>query len=148
VAAPIHSINQQVAARLGSDARNAGTRVLTVDTTVRSLVLSGGGWRLWGAATQVYYTTRACDESGVLLAGEVAPGTTDLAAAAAGSAAAAAAWDPAATVTALRAPTDTTLFAELAVQTQRFCRLYVRVAASTAAPVLEGPFVDPRPTET
>jgi hypothetical protein len=135
------SLDSQLAARFGSALRSVGTRLLTVDTTVRSIVLTGGGWRLFGSATQVYIAVRiATNASGNLATGETAPTTTTLAAAAAGSPAAGAAWDSAQTVTDLRVPTDISKYVEIPVKGQAFVVLYVRVASGTATPVLEGPF--------
>lgn len=136
------SVRAQVAARLASAVRGAGTRVLTVDTTVRSFALGPGGWRLWGHATQVYYAVRVADGNGALKTGETAPSTSELAAAAAGTPAAGSAWDPAQAVTALRLPTDTTDWRDIAVKGSAQVLLYVRVAAGSAGPVLEGPFED------
>jgi hypothetical protein len=132
----------QVAARLASAIRGAGTRVLTVDTTVRAIALGPGGWRLYGHATQVYYAIRTADGAGAIKAGETAPSAAELAAAAAGTATGSNAWDATQVVTALRAPTDPAAYAEIAVKGGAQVLLYVRVAAATAAPVLEGPFED------
>lgn len=138
------SIDTQIAAHLGSALRNVGTRLLTIDTTVRSIVLTGGGWRLWGSATQVYASVRnASDSSGTLPTGETAPTTTTLAAAAAGSPGAGLAWDNAQAVTDLRVPTDIGKFVEISVKGSAFVVLYVRVASATANCTLEGPFESP-----
>jgi hypothetical protein len=138
----------KLAARFASGPRRAQAHVLTVDTTVRKVTLGPGGWQLYGASTQVYYATRQADATGALLGSDTAPTTSTLAAGGAGSPGTGNAWGggiagaeaESSTLGALRAPTDTTQFVEIAVRGGTFVNLYVRVAASTAAPVLQGPF--------
>lgn len=51
---------------MSSALRNAKAYTLTVDATLRSLVLPAGTWRLYGSTTQVYGTTRLCDSDGTV----------------------------------------------------------------------------------
>ncbi len=145
----------QLAAQLGADASAARSHVLTVDNTVRRVTLSTGGWRLYGASTQVYYATRAASAAGVIDASLAAPATTDLRASVAGTPTTGNAWDVGVAGVQDTAsngclmggaplPTDTTQWVNLGVGAGAYLNLYVRVASGSAAPVLVGPF--PRPT--
>ena len=84
-----HASNEsQTAARFASAVRGASRRTLSADTTVRAVVLSPGGWRLYGNTTQVYYCTRkgaSASDPTSLASGEIAPTTGYLAAPSAGS---------------------------------------------------------------
>lgn len=125
-----------LAARLGSYARTAVSRTLTIDNTTRSKVLVGGGYRLYGSATQVYYAIRhATDAAGTLMGSEAAPSSlgASVAGAAAGS------LDSTATDGGVPLPTSTSDWVEIAVPTGGFHVLYARAASSTTA-VLVGPF--------
>lgn len=134
------SLSSQIAARLPSAVRSASRRTLTVDETVRSVVLSPGGWRLYDSATPVFYATRtATDSAGTLASGETAPSEAFLSAASAGSPGDGLAWPAAGTVTALEAPTMLDDHRELAVKGGAFAVLYLRAASATTID-LEGPF--------
>jgi hypothetical protein len=142
------SFNQAIAARLGSGLRGARARTLTVDNTIRRLTLPGGSWRVYGAATQVYVTTRAAvDAAGTLATGDAHP-----AALGPGTAAGAAGflWGTGGLVekdaTSTEAfgdvplPTDPTDWIEIAIAPGEFANVYMKVASGTAAPVLVGPY--------
>ena len=136
------NIPSQLAARLASAVWGAGVRKLTIDTTVRKLTLTPGGWRLYGSATQVYYAVRrATDASGSTLdTGEVAPTTSQLAAPGTTAPAAGALHNPADIVTCIDLTTDISEWHEISVAPGKWLNLYCRVAAGTANPHLEGPF--------
>lgn len=136
------SAESQAAARLASSIRAANRRRLTVDNTVRAIVLEGGGWRLYGSTTQAYYCVRnAADSAGTLVSGETAPSTSYLAAPSAGSPGAALAWPASGTdATALAAPVLADDYREIAVRGGQFVVLYVRVATGSTTLDLEGPF--------
>lgn len=138
------SLDTQVAARLASAVRNVNRRRLTVDTTVRAIVLGPGGWRLYGSSTATFFTTRtATDASGTLASGEAAPTTAYLAAPVAGSPGAGLAWPAAGTPTAPQLPSFSEDFREIAVRGGKFAVLYLRCPTGTATPDLEGPFESP-----
>lgn len=136
------SPDSQSAARLASAVRSATRRLLTVDATVRAIVLTAGGWRLYESATQVYYTVRvATDSAGTLESGETAPSTAFLAAPSAGSPDAALAFPASGTApTGLAAATLPGDYREIAVRGSAFVVLYVRVASGSTTIALEGPF--------
>ncbi len=141
MAAPTHSTDTQVAARLASGIRNAVRKRLTLDTTVRAIVLSGGGYRLYGCATASWYAVRAAtDSAGTLATGEVAPTTSELAAPSAGSPGTGLAWPASGTdATALQLPLSSEDYREISVKGSTYVVLYVRSTASVTAD-LEGPF--------
>lgn len=127
-------------ARLPTNLRSAGDRVLTVDTSVRHWTLTAGGWRVYGSETQVFVMTRfASDAAGTLSTGEEAPTTGQLSAAAAGSPGAGEAWDDGETVTGIPLPLETDQYEEIAVATGGHLNLYVRAASGTTVRLL-GPF--------
>lgn len=137
------------AARLGAHGRKTHRYILTIDNTLRSVVLPSGGWRLFGHATQVYFALRyADDEDGTLATGEVAPTLAQLTAAVAGGADSGklfldgkldSAVDGGCVVGSRALGTDTTKFDDIAVPNGRWVVLYA-ACATTAAPALEGPF--------
>lgn len=134
------SVTSAVAARLASNVRKAQRRLLTIDTSVRAIVLGPGGWRLHGTSTASWYATRdATDSAGALVTGETAPSTSELAAAAAGSPVAPLAWPADGTPTGLQLPTSDQDWREIAVRGGNYVVLYVRSASATSA-ALEGPF--------
>lgn len=128
-------------ARLPTDWRSAVDRKLTVDSTVRRITLTPGGWRLYGHATQVYFETRYASASdGTLRSGEVAPSTGDLAAPSTGSPGAGLAFPASGTSpTGHALPTDTTVYEEIAVPSGQYLNLYL-CCGTTANPILTGPF--------
>ncbi len=132
-----------LAARFASSIRKANRRRLTLDTTVRAIVLSPGGWRLYGCVTASWYATRdASDSAGTLVTGETAPSTSELAAPSAGSPTSGLAWPASGTdATALQLPLSSEDYREIAVRGGRYVVLYVRSTASANAD-LEGPFED------
>lgn len=130
-----------LAARLGSGPRSAVSKKLTVDATVRRVTLKGGGWRLYGNATQAYYATRnATDAAGTLATGESAP--SSLAASTAGSPGAGLAYDTGngSVDGAIPLPTDATQFVEIAVAPSAFVNLYVSAGGAINL-ILVGPFL-------
>lgn len=136
-------------ARLASGPRTVLSRALTVDTTVRRVTLGPGGWRLRGASTQVYMAVRvALTAAGALESGEAAPSSAALSASAAGTPGAGLAWAAGdadkeasgSTFGGQLLPTDPAEWIEIAVPQGGFLNVYLRVAAGTANPVLEGPF--------
>ncbi len=138
------------AARLGALGRKAKRYILTIDNTLRTVVLPAGGWKLFGDSTQVYYAVRyATSATGATLAdGETAPTLAQLTNAVAGGADAGKLFldgtlhgtpDGGCVVGSRRLGTDTTKFDDIAVPLGRFAVLYA-TCATTAAPVLEGPF--------
>lgn len=137
------SIDAAVAARLASSVRSATRRRLTLDTSVRSIVLGPGGWRLYGVATASWYATRdAADSAGTLATGESAPTTSDLAAPSAGSPGAGLAWPASGTSpTGLQLPLSSEDYREIAVRGGKYVVLYVRSTSGVTAD-LEGPFED------
>lgn len=138
------SLSLQVAGVFASAVRNANERLLTIDTTVRSLLLTPGAYRLYGSATQIYYALRLCDSGGTLASGESAPTTTTLAAPAAGSPAAGSLWDNAQTRTDPAVPTDISKFVVIPVRPGTNVLLYLRVAAASTTTRLVGPFEAPQ----
>ena len=132
-------------ARLATTLRQAGTRTLTLDNTVRGIALGPGGWHVHGSTTQGWIATRyATDDPadggpGTLKTGEVAPTTGELAASAAGSAGTADAWDDAQTVTGVPLPATAAEYIEIGVPAGQFVNLYLRTATSTTV-LLVGPF--------
>lgn len=132
-----------IAARLASSVRKALRRKLTLDTTVRAIVLGPGGWRLYGCTTASWFATRdASDSAGTLVTGEEAPTTSELAASSAGSAGTGLAWPASDTAaTALQLPISTEDYREIAVRGGRYVVLYVR-STTTVNADLEGPFED------
>jgi hypothetical protein len=148
-AAETASAQAQLEARLGSALRRTLSHALTVDDTVRRVTLGPGGWRLYGASTQVYALIRAATPAGAIADGEdAAPGTADLAASVAGSPGDGLAWGggiagaeaSSSTLGGIPLPTDSEQYIEIAVKGGRYVNLYLRVASGTAAPVLVGPF--------
>lgn len=145
-------ISAALPARLATRPRSANSRVLTVDTGTRVITLGQGGWRLFGSATQVFYATRDANADGTLVAGEVLPIDATMIASLPGTPSAGKAYGNgfagtstdaeagASAVGAMLLPTDPTDWREISVAPGSFLNLYLRVAASTAAPVLLGPF--------
>lgn len=132
-----------LAARFASSIRKAVRKRLTIDTTVRQIVLAPGGYRLYGCATASWYATRdASDSAGTLATGETAPSTSELAAPSAGSAGTGLAWPSSGTdATGLQLPLSSEDYREISVRGGRYVVLYVRSTASVNAD-LEGPFED------
>jgi hypothetical protein len=121
--------------------RNCVTRLLTVDGTVRSIVLSPGRYLLFGDATQIvrFAVRRATDSLGTLDTGEVAPAS--LPAPTAGTPAAGAAFDNAgATTGSAEIQPDATAYRHIDVpeQSKYFLVLYLSATAA-ATPKLLGP---------
>ena len=140
-------------ARLAGDMRHTKRYALTVDTTVRMVTLYGGGWRLYAAAASVFYATRqASDPAGTLMTGEAAaPAAADLVASTAGTPSPATAAYAQGNLKggvevggsvrgSCALGTDLTQYEEIAVPANGYMNLYVRVAAGTASPILQGPF--------
>lgn len=146
---PFHDQASVLASSIGSP-RNGVSRLLTVDTTVRSVVLSGGAlypcaWRLYGSTTQVYWTTRSADDATGTLSEDVLAPTTDgsggtllLGASSAGSPGAGEA--DGSTEGGLYLPTDDTQCVTIPVAPGRHAVLYVRCASGSTTVRLEGPF--------
>jgi hypothetical protein len=120
------------------------SKSLTVDTTVRSITLPAGAYRLYGsAAGAVFYATRPCKSDGTLEGpGVTAPTTGQLAAATAGSPAAGKAWDTAngSVVGSPDLSTDATQWEVITVPVGAFKNLYVRIASGSTVVKLVGPF--------
>lgn len=135
------SLPTQLAARLASGTRRAAATLLSTDNTVRSKVLTEGGWRIAGSAVQIFYTTRnASDAAGTLKTGESAPAAAIFAAPTAGSPGAGQLVDPAQDgVKALQLPTDIGKEVEISVGRGSFVVLYM-YSASAATCRLQGPF--------
>jgi hypothetical protein len=126
--------------------------LLTADNTLRVVTLSPGGWRLYGAGTQVFYGTRpATAAAGTLADGYSAPTVGQLNAAAAGSPTVGIAYgvqslpdgvDANSSVRGGAAlPTDTASYVEISVPSRSFLNLYVCTASGTATPALVGPYL-------
>lgn len=142
-----------IAAQLGSDPRKARVFKLTIDNTLRTLILPAGGWRIYGCATQVYYMSRlASDAAGTLCDGETAPAITDVVASTAGTPTAAKLWqdgtvslaDNALSFTgfkrgASKLTLDVTTFKAISVPLGQFVVLYM-LGPSALNCELEGPF--------
>lgn len=127
---------------LGSSTEAARVRKVLVDTSLRTIVLTGGAWKIRGNATQIYYATRECTNSGgATLAGDLtAPTAGTLAAPAAGAPGAGALWDNVQTLTELPVPTDVGDFAVISVQPAKFVKLWMRVAVGSVNTEILGPF--------
>src|SRR5258707_8172091 len=83
-----------LAARLASGPQVASASyTLTADNSVRHILLTGGGWRLYGSGTQIYFAVRSCDSAGTLIDGESAPLLAAMASSVQGSPAAGLALD-------------------------------------------------------
>jgi hypothetical protein len=157
-----HDDASRLAASIGSP-RNVESRTLTVDATIRHIILSGTysgprAYRLYGSSVQAYYTTRSAENSATadtpvgltdvpVLSGSLAAPTTDgaggtqkLTAPAAGSAGTAASLllsDNVAGGAPL--PTDTTAYETIHVRERRALVLYMYAASATTV-VMVGPF--------
>lgn len=146
---PFHDQLSQVAGTLGSP-RNAVSRMLTVDTTVRRVVLEGDArhpraWRLYGSATQVYWAALSADDAAGTLSGDLLAPTTDgsggtlaLAASTAGSPGSGEA--DGSTEGGLYLPTDDAQFETIPVSAGRYVVLYVRCASGSTTVRLQGPY--------
>lgn len=159
---PFSDERSQLAAAIGSP-RNVESRVLTVDSTIRRIILSGTAsgpraYRLYGSTVAVYYTTRSVDNSATddtpvgmtdtpTLSDSLAAPTTD----GAGSTQKLAAPDPGVAATAgslllsdnvaggAPLPTDVTLYETIHVREKRALVLYMRAASATTVTMV-GPF--------
>src|SRR5258707_12373769 len=84
-----------LAARLASGPQVASASyTLTADNSVRHILLTGGGWRLYGAGTQIFFAGGACDSAGTLIDGEARPRLAAMASSVQGSPAAGLALGP------------------------------------------------------
>lgn len=135
------SIPTQIAARLASGSRRGAATLLSTDNSVRSVVLSEGGWRISGSAVQIFYAIRnASNAAGDLKSGENAPASSIFAAPTAGSPAAGQLVDPAQFgLKALQLPTDVGREIEISVGRSSFVVLYM-YSASAATCRLQGPY--------
>jgi len=120
--------------------RNCTTKLLTVDATVRSIVLSPGRYLLFGDAAQIvrFATRRATDSAGTLDTGEVAPAS--LPAPTAGTPAAGSAWGAGAPVQgAAEIQADATAHRQIDVPEGKYFTVLYLSATAAATPKLMGP---------
>lgn len=115
--------------------RRTKTRLLTVDNTVRKIVLTEGRWALFGSATQTTrFTTRnAVDSAGTLDAGETAPNAAAMPVPTAGTPAAGDAFDVGADIGTGEVPQDAASYRYINVEPRQFKVLYVIAPAGTTA---------------
>jgi hypothetical protein len=120
--------------------RNAKTRILTVDQTVRRVTLDAGRHLLFGDAAEVVrFTTRVALRDGSLGPGERAePTVQEMAAATAGAPPAGSAWGGSATTGPPELPADPGVYRFIDVAAGHFMNLYL-VANASAQPKLVGP---------
>ena len=120
--------------------RNCVTKQLSVDATVRKLVLAPGRYYLMGDAAQIvrFTTRRATDSAGTLDAGEVAPASLPLPTA--GTVAAGEAWHAAdAVLGAAEIQADAGAHRQIDVPEGKFFYVLYLSAGAAATPKLIGP---------
>lgn len=121
--------------------RNCQTKQLSVDGTIRKVVLAPGRYLLFGDAAQIvrFTTRRAVDAAGTLDTGEVAPATLPVPTA--GTVAAGEAWHAAdAVVGAAEIQADATASRHIDVpENSKFWMVLYLSATAAATPKLLGP---------